>query len=47
MSGSGVPLMLLGMTLVLPGSAQLMCGNKAVGRAALRVLGILVVGGSS
>ncbi|MBA3742825.1 LCP family protein [Sporichthya sp.] len=37
-------LVLLCMTLVLPGSAQLMCGNKAVGRAALRVLGILAVG---
>jgi LCP family protein required for cell wall assembly len=37
-------MVLLCMTLVLPGSAQLMCGNKAVGRAALRVLGILVLG---
>ena len=37
-------LVLLCMTLFLPGSAQLMCGNKAVGRAALRVVGILVVG---
>ena len=38
-------LVLLAMTLVLPGSAQIMCGNKAVGRAALRVLGLIVVGG--
>jgi LCP family protein required for cell wall assembly len=30
-------LTLLGMTLVLPGSAQLVLGRKAVGRAALRV----------
>lgn len=37
-------LVLLCMTLFLPGSAQLMCGNKAVGRAALRVVGIIVVG---
>ena len=37
-------LVLLCMTLVFPGSAQLMCGNKAVGRAALRVLGIIAVG---
>jgi len=37
-------IVLLGMTLILPGSAQLMCGNKAVGRATLRVLGILAVG---
>jgi LCP family protein required for cell wall assembly len=33
-------LALLGMTLVLPGSAQVMCGSKTVGRAALRVLGL-------
>ncbi len=37
-------MVLLAMTLLLPGSAQLMCGNKVVGRAALRVVGILVVG---
>jgi len=37
-------LLLLLMTLVLPGSAQLMCGNKVVGRAALRIVGILVLG---
>ncbi len=36
-------LALLGMTLVLPGSAQLTCGNKAVGRAALRVLALVVL----
>ncbi|MGQ0464889.1 MAG: LCP family protein [Sporichthyaceae bacterium] len=36
-------LTLLGMTLVLPGSAQIMSGNKAVGRAALRVVGLAVV----
>src|SRR4051794_17502764 len=29
-------LALMAMTLVLPGSAQLACGNKRVGRAALR-----------
>jgi hypothetical protein len=33
-------LTLLGMTLVLPGSAQVMCGSKTIGRAALRVLGL-------
>ncbi|MGQ0844490.1 MAG: LCP family protein [Sporichthyaceae bacterium] len=33
-------LTLLAMTLVLPGSAQVMCGNKAVGRAALRVVAL-------
>ncbi|MGQ0844493.1 MAG: LCP family protein [Sporichthyaceae bacterium] len=38
-------LALLGATLVLPGSAQLVCGNKAVGRAALRVLALVVVVG--
>lgn len=37
-------LVLLTMTLLLPGSAQLMCGNKVVGRAALRVVGLLVGG---
>ncbi|MGQ0626446.1 MAG: LCP family protein [Sporichthyaceae bacterium] len=37
-------LALLGMTAILPGSAQLMCGNKVVGRAALRILALLVVG---
>lgn len=36
-------LTLLAMTLVLPGSAQLMRGNKAVGRAALRIDGIVVL----
>jgi anionic cell wall polymer biosynthesis LytR-Cps2A-Psr (LCP) family protein len=35
-------LALLGMTLVLPGSAQVMCGSKLVGRAAWRVLGLSV-----
>ena len=35
-------LTLLGMTLVLPGSAQVMCGNKAVGRAALRISALAV-----
>ena len=35
-------LTLLAMTLVVPGSAQVMRGNKAVGRAALRVDGLLV-----
>jgi LCP family protein required for cell wall assembly len=35
-------LTLLAMTLVLPGSAQLMRGSKAVGRAALRVDAMLV-----
>ena len=35
-------LTLLAMTLVVPGSAQLMRGNKAIGRAALRVDGLLV-----
>ncbi|HUR74975.1 MAG TPA: LCP family protein [Sporichthya sp.] len=37
-------LALLCMTLVLPGSAQLWRGNKVVGRAALRVVGILLLG---
>ncbi|WP_019872743.1 LCP family protein [Sporichthya polymorpha] len=37
-------LVLLAMTLVLPGSAQLMCGNKVVGRAALRIVGLIGVG---
>lgn len=41
-------LALIGMTLVLPGMAQITCGRKAVGRAALRVVGLclatLVVG---
>lgn len=36
-------LTLLGMTLVLPGSAQIMSGNKAVGRAALRVIGLALL----
>lgn len=36
-------LTLLAMTLVLPGSAQVMCGNKALGRAALRIVGLSVV----
>jgi anionic cell wall polymer biosynthesis LytR-Cps2A-Psr (LCP) family protein len=35
-------LALLGMTLVLPGSAQVMCGSKTVGRAAWRVVGLCV-----
>ncbi|MGQ0632308.1 MAG: LCP family protein [Sporichthyaceae bacterium] len=37
-------LALLGMTLILPGSAQLMSGSQVVGRAALRVVGLVVVG---
>jgi LCP family protein required for cell wall assembly len=37
-------IVLLAMTLVLPGSAQIFCGNKAVGRATLRVLGLLAIG---
>ena len=37
-------IVLLGMTLLLPGSAQVWYGNKAVGRAALRVVGILLMG---
>ncbi len=37
-------LVLLLMTLVLPGSAQVMRGNKTVGRAALRIDALLVVG---
>jgi polyisoprenyl-teichoic acid--peptidoglycan teichoic acid transferase len=36
-------LLLIAMTLVLPGSAQLLAGSKAVGRAALRVLALLVI----
>lgn len=36
-------LLLIGMTLVLPGSAQLLAGSKAVGRAAVRVLILLAV----
>ncbi|MGQ0632309.1 MAG: LCP family protein [Sporichthyaceae bacterium] len=38
-------LALLGMTLILPGSAQLMSGNKVVGRAALRIVALLLIGG--
>ena len=41
-------LALLGMTLLLPGSAQLIRGSKPVGRAALRVVGLVfmaLVGG--
>jgi LCP family protein required for cell wall assembly len=34
---------LLAMTLVLPGMAQLTCGSKAVGRAALRIVGLVVL----
>jgi polyisoprenyl-teichoic acid--peptidoglycan teichoic acid transferase len=34
---------LIGMTLLLPGSAQLMRGSKPVGRAALRVVGLVFV----
>jgi polyisoprenyl-teichoic acid--peptidoglycan teichoic acid transferase len=38
-------LALMAMTLVLPGSAQLACGNKRVGRAALRIwFALLIVG---
>ena len=38
-------LSLMAMTLVLPGSAQLACGNKSVGRAALRIwFALLMVG---
>jgi LCP family protein required for cell wall assembly len=38
-------LALMAMTLVLPGSAQLACGNKRVGRTALRIwCALLVVG---
>ena len=38
-------LALMAMTLVLPGSAQLACGNKRVGRAALRIwFALLMVG---
>ncbi len=36
-------LALLAMTLVLPGTAQLTCGSKAVGRAALRVVGLCLL----
>lgn len=36
--------MLIVASLVLPGSAQLIAGNKSVGRAALRVWALLVVG---
>jgi anionic cell wall polymer biosynthesis LytR-Cps2A-Psr (LCP) family protein len=36
-------LALLAMTLVLPGTAQITCGSKAVGRAALRVVGLCVL----
>jgi anionic cell wall polymer biosynthesis LytR-Cps2A-Psr (LCP) family protein len=35
-------LSLIGMTLVLPGSAQLFMGSKAIGRAAMRVLVLLM-----
>ncbi len=34
---------LLGMTLVVPGSAQLAAGNKALGRLALRVWGAVIL----
>jgi polyisoprenyl-teichoic acid--peptidoglycan teichoic acid transferase len=38
-------LALMAMTLVLPGSAQVACGNKKVGRAALRIwFALLMVG---
>ncbi len=38
-------LALMAMTLVLPGSAQVACGNKTVGRAALRIwFALLIVG---
>lgn len=36
-------LVLLGMTLVVPGSAQLVCGNRTVGRVAVRIWAALVV----
>jgi hypothetical protein len=36
-------LTLLGMTLVAPGSAQLVAGNKTLGRIALRVYAVLVL----
>ena len=36
-------LVLVGATLVLPGLAQLMCGSKAVGRAALRVVFLVIL----
>src|SRR3954452_24007565 len=36
-------LTLLAMTLVAPGSAQLVAGNKTVGRIALRVYAVVVV----
>ena len=34
---------LMAMTLVLPGSAQLACGNRRVGRAALRTWVALLI----
>src|SRR5436190_21746722 len=34
---------LMAMTLVLPGSAQLACGNKRVGRSALRLWCVLLL----
>src|SRR3954454_21480390 len=34
---------LMAMTLVLPGSAQVACGNKRVGRSALRLWGVLLL----
>ena len=38
-------LALMAMTLVLPGSAQVACGNRSVGRAALRIwFALLMVG---
>jgi hypothetical protein len=36
-------LVLLGMTLVVPGSAQLVCGNRTVGRVVVRIWATLVV----
>ena len=39
-------LMLMVMTLVVPGSAQLVAGNRRVGRAATRVWLALLVTGS-
>ncbi len=36
-------LLLIGMTLVLPGSAQLYAGSKAIGRAAMRALVLIVI----
>jgi LCP family protein required for cell wall assembly len=40
-------LALMAMTLVLPGSAQLACGNKRVGRTALRIWCALLIAGAA